>query len=65
MCNDCLVLHERLQKMSEELFQVKRALKRSQHDLKGERMKLQHHLKLQKEKKHYRNGQKRSNFGRK
>jgi predicted DsbA family dithiol-disulfide isomerase len=57
VCQDCAVLHERLQEMSHELFQVKRACTRLKGELRHERQERAKLLK--KEKQHYRNGQKR------
>lgn len=60
MCNDCDVLHERLQKLSGELFQMKRANSNLRGELKYERREKEKLLKEKKGKKqHYRNGQKR------
>ena len=59
MCNDCSVLHKRLQKLSFELYQVKKANSNLRGELKYERREKEKILKEKKKKQHYRNGQKR------
>lgn len=60
MCNDCSVLHERLQKQSAEMYQLKRAITNLRGELKYERREKEKLLVEKKKKQHYRNGQKRS-----
>lgn len=59
MCQDCSVLHDRLKEVNEELFKVKRANSRLKGEVRYERQAKSKLLKEQKEKHHYRNGQKR------
>ena len=63
MCNDCLVLHARLQEQAEQMFHMKRTIINLRKDLKGERRKVEHFRK-EKDKQHLRKGQKRSRHGR-
>lgn len=60
MCNDCAVLHERLQKLSGELYQLKKANSNLRGELKYERREKSKLIVEKKKKQHYRNGQKRS-----
>lgn len=64
MCNDCIVLHERLQQLSQELFQVKRANSNLNNELHEERRQKNKLIREKKKKQHYRNGQKRGKSGR-
>lgn len=67
MCNDCIVLHERLNQLSHELFQVKRAnsnLQTELHEERRQKNKILREQKKQQDKQHYRNGQKRGKSGR-
>lgn len=63
MCNDCTRLHEQLQQQSYEMYGLKRRIIRLRSELKKERREKDKILK-EKEKNHYRNGQKRGKFGR-
>lgn len=61
MCKDCMVLDERLRKLSGELFQVKKANTNLRAEVKYERREKEKLIKEKKkgQKQHYRNGQKR------
>ena len=63
MCQDCLVLHQRLQEQAEQMFHMKRTIINLRKEIKGERRKVEHFRK-EKEKQHLRKGQKRGKFGR-
>ena len=62
MCKDCIVLDERLRKLSFELWQVKKANTNLRGELNYERREKEKLIKEKKkgQKQHYRNGQKRS-----
>lgn len=64
MCNDCMVLHERMKGLEHELHQVKRALSNARAETKYERREKEKLIKEKKKTIHYRNGQKRSSYGR-
>ena len=64
MCRDCEVLHERLQELSHELFQLKRANTKLKGDLRHERQEKAKLLKEKKQTQHYRNEEKRGRNGR-
>lgn len=67
MCNDCVVLHERLQEQSGEMFALKRAIIRLRGQLKHERRKNAELIKEKQknQKPNLRKGQKRGHYGRK
>jgi hypothetical protein len=66
MCQDCVSLHEQLQKQSYEMYGLRQRIKHLRSDLKKERREKEKIIKSQQEneKLHYRNGRKRGKFGR-
>lgn len=62
MCQDCEVLHERLQQQAGQMFQMRKAIVNLRGQLKYERREKEKILKdrrQEQKRQHYRNGQKR------
>lgn len=63
MCNDCVVLYEKMKSQEYQMWQMKRTIINLRGEVKYERREKEKLLKEKKEKIYYRNGQKRGHRG--
>jgi hypothetical protein len=64
MCNDCVRLHEELQKQAAISYGLRKRISALKGELKYERQSKAQLIKEKKERQHLRKGQKRSHYGR-